>query len=240
MKVILCGYNWIGCKVLDLLIESEFDIYVYTHENPPHVNSLVEFCQKRDIPYSTEKISIDNLPFKPDIIASIYYRYIISNDIIDFVEKRVFNLHPSLLPEYKGCSSITWAMIDGKNEIGFTYHYLTAKVDGGNIIIQKKIKMEDFDTQATIYNRVMFEAANYFIDTFNKVKNGIIGIKQSGLGNYYKRSCPFNGEIDPNWKEDKVERFIRAMNFPPMPYASLNNIEVKTFTDYKALIKIDK
>ncbi len=232
MKAILCGYNWVGCKALDLLLERDYEVFVYTHENPPYINSLIELCEKRKIPYTTDKITIQNIPFKPNVIASIYYRYIISDDIINLVNGKIFNLHPSLLPDYKGCSSLTWAIIDGKRNTGFTYHYLTSEIDGGNIILQRSINIEDWDTQVTLYHRVMFVASEYFLDTLEKVLKGYQGKKQIGLGNYNKRGCPYYGKIDKKWSIDKIERFIRAMNYPPLPYATLENQEIRTFTEF--------
>lgn len=232
MKIIICGYHWIGCKAISEVLALGHELFVYTHENPPHVNSVVDFCTLQGIPYSTKKIEIDNLPFKPDVICSIYYRYIIDAQVIDMVQGKIFNLHPSLLPEYKGCSSITWALINGETEIGYTYHYIEEKVDTGNILLQHRLKIEDWDTQLTLYNRVMFEAAQYFNLVLEKVNNCDKGEPQSLGGDYYKRGCPFNGEIDPSWHLDKIERFIRAMNYPPLPYALVDNTEIKSLTDY--------
>ena len=84
-KIILCGYNWSGCKALDLLLEDEYEVFVYTHESPWHVNNMVDFCKLKNINYSTEKITLNNLPFKPDHIISIYYRFLIQEDIINYV-----------------------------------------------------------------------------------------------------------------------------------------------------------
>ena len=86
----------------------------------------------------------------------------IKQDVIDIVNGKIFNLHPALLPKYRGCSSVTWAMINGEKECGFTYHYIDKGCDTGKIILQKAIKIEDFDTQLTLYNRVMFESMDYF------------------------------------------------------------------------------
>lgn len=232
MKVILCGYNWIGCKALSLLLEKGHEVFVYTHENPPHVNSLLELCKKYNVKFSTKKIKFENLPFTPDIICSIYYRYIISEEVIDAAKGKIFNLHPSLLPDYKGCSSLTWALINGEKSVGFTYHYINKGIDTGNIILQKKLKIEDWDRQADLYQRAMFEAAKYFEEVFEKVVNNFSGEKQLAEGRYYKRGCPFNGEIDENWETEKIERFIRAMNYPPLPYATLKGREIKTMAEY--------
>ena len=95
-KVIICGYNLVGCEVLKIIYEKNFELFVYTHESPHFIPDLVSYCKELNIPHSTDKITIKNLPFKPDIICSIYYRYIIAKDIIDITEGKIFNLHPYL------------------------------------------------------------------------------------------------------------------------------------------------
>ena len=232
MKIVLCGYHWIGCKALNILIKNKHDIYVYTHECDPHINSLESYCNKTKTNYTTKKITKKNLPFKPDLICSIYYRYIISEDIIKIVNGKIFNLHPSLLPEYKGCSSLTWAIINGEKKTGFSYHYLTKLIDQGNIILQKKVMIEEWDTQLSLYNRVMFEAIKDFEEVINKVSKGFEGFPQKNTGDYYKRGAPHNGIIQKDWSIEKIERFIRAMNYPPLPYARYNKKEIKTFEDF--------
>lgn len=239
MRVILCGYNWVGCKSLKTLIEKGHEVFVYTHENPSHVNSLIELCEKLKVRYSTERISSSIIPFKPDIICSIYYRYIIPNDLIEIVQGKIFNLHPSLLPDYRGCSSLTWAMINGEKKVGFTYHYIDQNIDTGRIILQKELEIEDWDTQVTLYHRTMFEAGKDFYTAFQMVQNEFPGHIQRSTGNYYKRGCPFNGEINPEWDQSRIERFIRAMNYPPLTPAKLGGKEIKTFSEYVKEFKLN-
>ena len=188
-----------------------------------------------NINYSKEKIGINNLPFQPDMIISIYYRYIISREVINIVNGKIFNLHPSLLPEYKGTSSITWAMINQEQELGYTYHYINEKIDEGDIILQKKLPIYDWETQQSLYYSVMFEAMNDFKNVFDLVKKGYEGEKQPKGGQYYPRKVPFDGKIDPNWSEEKIESFIRAMTFPPLPSASFKDKEVLSFKDYEKI-----
>jgi len=228
MRIILCGYNWAGCKALEILLREGHEVFVFTHESPAYVNDLEGFCVKRNVPYSLKKLTLKELPFTPDIIISIYYRYIISNDIIQACNHRIFNLHPSLLPRYRGCSSLTWGMINGEKNVGFTYHYITDKVDAGNILLQKEVAVEDFDIQVTLYHRVMFEALKDLKDVLNLVDSGFAGIPQdiTAAADYFKRGCPHNGIVNETWDDQTSDNFIRAMIYPPLPPATFNGKEV--------------
>ena len=135
MKVILCGYHWTGCKALELLIEDGHEVFVYTHKTENQIADLEGLCIKKQIAYTLDRIKVENLPFVPDIICSIYYRYITDSNVISSVNGKIFNLYPALLPSYRGCSSLTWAMINGEKECGFTFHYIDAGCDTGKVII---------------------------------------------------------------------------------------------------------
>jgi len=232
MKIILCGYHWTGCKALQDILDLGHEVFVYTHENPYHIPSLIDLCIKKGVQFSILDISKSKLPFVPDVICSIFYRYIIREHIIRACGGRIFNLHPSLLPKYRGCSSLTWALINGEEFIGFTFHYITNKIDEGRIIIQERIKIEDFDNQGTLYNRVMFSSMLRFKEALSLAIVRFDGFAQEGDSSYFKRGCPYEGVIDAEWNDDFIERFIRAMIYPPYAHAKYNNKEIKNFKDY--------
>jgi len=231
MKVVLCGFNWVGCKALDILLRRGVEIFVYTHNNEYHVPSLINMCKKRHVSFSTETISEGNLPFLPDVICSIYYRNMIKTKVIELCKRKIFNLHPSLLPKYRGCSSLTWAMINGDSDAGFTYHYIDEGCDTGNIILQEKIRIEDWDTQESLYMRTMFLGISRFERALDRVTSGHPGYPQSGDGSYYSRGCPHGGEINPDWDYEAKERFIRAMIFPPYPLARFGGENIYSIDD---------
>tara|TARA_Y100000385_G_C13077950_1_gene632384 strand:+ start:1236 stop:1958 length:723 start_codon:yes stop_codon:yes gene_type:complete len=234
-KVILCGYNLVGCEVLKILHDKNYELYVFTHDSPYFIPDLKSYCEELKIPYTTDKISIKNLPFKPDIICSLYYRYIIDKEIIDLCEGKIFNLHPSLLPQYRGCSSITWAIINGEKYTGFTYHYINQDIDKGKIILKKKIEINSFDTQGTLYSKVMIEAVDYFMEAFNFVIDGKKGKKQSKGGKYYNREVPLGGKISGNWDIETTEKFIKAFIHPPYPVATYKNKPIEDLQSYLKL-----
>ncbi len=236
MKIVLCGYNWIGCKGVDVLSGMADDFYVFSHPSPGHVCSVVDFCERRGTPVTTEPITRGSLPFEPDLILSLYYRTIIPANVLATVNRAAVNLHPSLLPAYKGCSSLTWAMIEGERFAGYTYHHMTSRVDGGAIIRQQPIEIEPFDTQQTLYERVMFAAARALPDVVRQMESGWAGLAQPpGGGPPRPRGCPHGGEIDPEWPDEQIERFIRAMIAPPLPLATFRGRPIETMDHYRKL-----
>ena len=236
MKIILCGYKLIGCEILRLLIDQKHEVFVYTHESPYFIHDLKKVCINKRINFSLNKISLDNIPFKPDLICVAYYNYIIPKDVINFCNKKIFNIHPSLLPKYRGCSSITWALINNEKYTGFTYHFIDENIDTGNIIFQKEIKINDYDTGGSLYMKVMLEAFNHFEYVLKMIDQGYEGTPQIGEGKYFKRGAPYDGIISLKWSEEKIERFIRAMTHPPYPFATYNGIEVKSMSEFKNIV----
>ncbi len=236
LKIILCGYHWTGCEALRQLLQANHEVFVFTHENPSHIPSLINFCKKTGTPFSLGSISKETLPFVPDCIASIYYRYIIKQKVIDACLGRIMNLHPSLLPRYRGCSSLTWAMIHQEVEAGFTYHYIDAGCDTGKILLQRRIEIMPFDTQGTLYQRVAMKAMESFSTALELVVSGAPGYYQGEEATYFPRGCPFNGTIDPSWPEARIETFIRSMIHPPYPPANFRGSEIHTIDDYRRVL----
>lgn len=232
MNVILCGYNWTGAKALKILKDKGHNVFVYTHKMENCCVDVEGMCIRQNIPYTFEKIRLDNMPFIPDVICSIYYRYIIGADVIEAVQGRIFNLHPALLPKYRGCSSLTWAMINGEEKCGFTYHYIDNNCDTGDIIIQREVMIEPFDTQSTLYNRVMFEAMDYFYEAFGKVAANKPGTPQSGESSLYKRGCPMGGILETDSSAAYADRFIRAMINPPYKPAQCEGKSIYTIREF--------
>ena len=229
MKIILCGFNWSGCEALEKL--KKHKIFVYTHISKYYEPSLINFCELSKIPYSTKKISLENLPFKPDLIISISYKYKIPENVLKLSKFKPFNLHPSLLPKYRGCSSVTWAIVNNEKYTGYSYHYMNKNLDRGNIIYQKKIKIKKFDLQSTLYSRVMFDSLQHLNKVINLVKKGYRGVNQKGKSSYYKRGAPFKGKINKKWSVEKKKNFIRAMINPPRPLAKFRNKTIKQISN---------
>ena len=126
-------------------------------------------------------------------------------------------------------------MINREEEVGYTYHLVEKTCDTGNILLQRSLPTFSYETQLHLYNRVMFSALDSFKEAFAILAEGGLGNEQDGTPSYYKRGAPHDGKIDPQWSEAKIKRFIKAMTYPPLPYATLNGKEVKSYADYLRL-----
>ena len=83
-----------------------------------------------------------------------------------------FNLHASLLPQYRGAAPINWAIINGETETGVTLHYMTAKPDAGDIVDQEKFAIADDDTARTLFDKAVTAAGILLDRTLPQLKSG--------------------------------------------------------------------
>ena len=233
MKIFLCAYRRIGKQVLEYLLNDhkKENIAVFNHEEDTDVS---EYCQTNNVWYTFENINeLKKYPFKPDMISCIYYAYIIKDSLIDICGGNIFNAHPSLLPNHRGCSAIPWAIIVGNEVTGITFHYIDSSIDTGKIILQATTQIRTNETQLSLYERIMDIGSIMWPAAFKLVMSGFEGIEQHGdVRNYHNRGCPYDGKINSKWSDEKVERFIRAMFFPPLPQATYKGIKIRTMKEY--------
>jgi methionyl-tRNA formyltransferase len=149
------------------------------------------------------------------------------------------NLHPSLLPAYRGAKSSVWALLNGERETGITFHYITELVDEGNIIFQEKIDILETDTAFSLYNKLISLFIYNFTNALTMLISNYSGEVQKGVASYYKRKLPFSGKKHfEKTTYDEAKKFVKAMYFPPYKGASFSSdkhetVEVKTIKDLK-------
>lgn len=145
-------------------------------------------------------------------LLSISWKYKFSDWVIKRFGSRAINLHPGLLPEYKGCFSTPWSIIKNERYTGFTYHVITSTFDDGPILLREKVEIKDCDTSHSLNYRVMQKALSRLEEVLGMENSGCV---QTAVGQYYPNKLPYGGEVDPTWDAQMRERFIRAMYFPP-------------------------
>lgn len=130
-----------------------------------------------------------------------------------------FNLHASLLPDYRGAAPINWAIIQGEKQTGVTTFFIDEKIDTGAIILQETTEILPRETAGSLHDKLMVQGANLVLKTIeliaqNKVKSQIQPEK------VYKEAFKIHKEtcrIDWTKSLEQIDYFIRGMS--PYPTA---------------------
>ena len=96
---------------------------------------------------------------------------ILSYHFINKFDGKIINIHPSLLPKYKGLNTHMRAIRNKEKFSGCTVHYVTSKLDSGKIILQKKVKIKLNDTEKTLRKKILKEEHKLYIEAIKKIFN---------------------------------------------------------------------
>lgn len=150
-----------------------------------------------------------------------------------------FNLHASLLPQYRGAAPINWAIINGEKETGITTFFLKHEIDTGSIIFQEKETILEEDSVGTLYERLMKKGAALVLKTVKAIEVGSYpsvpqasDVEIKHAPKIFKETC----EIKWDQSARQIYNFIRGLS--PYP-AAWTSIAGKTYKIFKASI-VDK
>lgn len=139
-----------------------------------------------------------------------------------------FNLHASLLPQYRGAAPLNWVIINGEKETGITTFFLTHEIDTGKIIQQEKIAIEPSDNVGTIHDKLMVRGSKLVIETVNAILSGSIKpMPQEELykteselkpaPKIFKETC----HINFNNESEKIHNLVRGLSPYPAAWAEM-------------------
>ncbi len=159
----------------------------------------------------------------PDLILISSFNQILPKAIITIPRIGIVNLHPSLLPKYRGATPTVWALLNGEKETGMTAYFIEdEKIDCGRIITQEKIKIKPSDNDGTLRRRLAKLSEKVLIDTLSlvlKQPKEIFPLQDESEATYYRKRTLEDSEINPdNSFTDNLNK-IKAMS--PYPGAHL-------------------
>ena len=161
----------------------------------------------------------------PDILVVVAYGKIFRDNFLRIFPLGGINLHPSLLPKFRGPSPIPAVILAGERETGVTIQKIAKKVDSGDIIEQIKIKLAGDETTLSLTDKLSDIGADLLVRVLLKYERGekIDYIAQNeGEATYCKLIKKEDGKID--WRESAlyIDRMVRAYNPWPRAYTFLN------------------
>lgn len=156
-----------------------------------------------------------------------------------------FNLHASLLPQYRGAAPINWAVINGDTETGITTFFLKHEIDTGEVIQQVRVPIADTDNVEVVHDKLMMLGGKLVLETVDAILNGTVKpISQEEMAvvgelrpapKIFKETC----RIDWNQPVKKIYDFIRGLSPYPAAWSELiasekaESVVVKIFESEK-------
>lgn len=137
-----------------------------------------------------------------------------------------FNLHASLLPQYRGAAPINWAIIRGEQETGVTTFFLQHEIDTGNILFQEKELILEEDTASTLYERLMHKGAELVLKTVQAIEAGEYSPIPQNLSEPIKLAPKiFKEDCEINWNQParSVHNFVRGLSPYPTAWTTLKS-----------------
>lgn len=263
LKVVFMGTPTFSVPILKSLIEMTNVILVVSQPDrekdrkgnllPTPIKLLaeennIEVFQPNNIKTEYKKI-IDT---KPDIIITCAYGQIIPEELLNYPKYGCVNVHGSLLPKLRGGAPIHHAIIDGEESTGMTVMYMDKRMDSGDIISQREIKIEDDDNLDSLYEKMSYLGRDLLIDTLPSILNGSNErIKQDPSKVTFGLNITKEEEkIDFNKSSKIIHNLIRGLSSIPGAYCFIEDKRMKVYgsiiTDIKStkvpgtIDKIDK
>jgi methionyl-tRNA formyltransferase len=244
MKIGFFGTPGIAAYYLERLCKVHEVTFAVTGEDKPigrhgtpAFSAVKKIALENNIRVFQPSILLDNDFLKQiadnnaDVFVVVAYGKILPVQIFNMPRLRTVNVHPSLLPKYRGAAPIQWALINGEQESGITIQYINEKLDAGDILLQKKIQL-GIDMSAEDLFNIVFPIG---FDLLNET----LGILTSGKENPVKQNdaeATYCGKInretariDWNKSSGEIHNLIRGLNPKPAAWTEFKGKNIKIY-----------
>jgi len=225
MKVAFFGTPQFAVICLEELLKSKNEVVcVVTQPDRPsgrnkkvEYSAVKEFALKNNVPVlQPERISreLELLePYKPDIIVTVAFGQMLKQNLLD--KYRVINVHPSMLPKYRGSSPIQWALINGEVKTGVTIMQTDIGMDTGDILLQESTNIEPNETAGELGIRLASVGSRLLVKVLDGDEKRVP--QNHAEATEFPMLSKEMAQIDWNWSPQKIHNFVRGLN--PWPIA---------------------
>lgn len=224
-KLIVIGYGKVTGEVLRYVRErqEEYGYGLDFIEHEVHPLSMTEkICEEKGIPFHriTDKKELtsffDGLEERT-LVISASNNFLFPASVVGKANITIINFHNALLPAYPGRNAPTWAIYMGEKESGITWHYVTAGVDEGNIIIRKRCSIDE-DTKAyELAGSLMDLAGEAFRECFADVMAECVEAKEQEFvperRMYRSYEAPADGFFRLTDRAEDIYRLLRSLDY---------------------------
>jgi len=243
MKIIFMGSPVFAAPTLQKLIDSEHDVIcVYTQapkpagrghkvrKSPIHElaeNNDIEVRHPKSLKDKDEQKLFDELGADIGVVAA--YGLLLPKEILESPKMGCINLHPSLLPRWRGAAPLQRTIMAGDNETGVCIMQMDEGLDTGDILLEERISLDDTYNAELLHNECAELGANMVLNTIEGLKEkNISPRKQSEEGvEYAKKISKEECQIDWNKPASEIHNFIRGLSPYNGAYFMYNNEKIK-------------
>ena len=153
--------------------------------------------------------------YNADLFLVIAFRKL-PKVVWELPKKGTINLHTSLLPEYRGAAPINWVLINGENKTGVTTFFINEKIDQGDIILQKKINLDQNITAGQLHNLMINDGIEIVNKTINLIDENDIQLIDQSKKDEFKAAPKLNKELQKiNWQKSIIEIHNKIRGLSP-------------------------
>jgi len=170
--------------------------------------------------------------YRADIQVVVAFR-MLPEVVWNMPPKGTFNLHASLLPDYRGAAPINWVLINGEKETGVTTFFLKHEIDTGSIIFQEKEPIHPEDNVGTLYERLMKKGSHLVLKTIEAIAtDSVIPLQQDEskfthhAPKIFKETC----QIDWSKPAEEIHNLVRGLSPYPAAWTTLAGKICKIYT----------
>lgn len=193
--------------------------YAIAHEIP-----VLQPTNLKDVNFITTLKS-----FQADLQIVVAFR-MLPKVVWQLPEFGTFNLHASLLPEYRGAAPINWAIINQEKTTGVTTFFIDEKIDTGEIILQQEVDIASQETVGSLHDTLQKVGSELVLKTVAQIENGSIATQPQPLHSIYKEAPKLtheNTKIDWNKSILEIDALVRGLSPYPVAWCYLENDDEK-------------
>lgn len=229
------GYHLVGVVTMP-------DKQIGKHQSTLQASAVKQYALSQNLPLlQPDKLKdpdfLEQLrAWKADLQIVVAFR-MLPEAVWNMPEHGTFNLHASLLPQYRGAAPINWAIINGEKQTGVTTFFLTHEIDTGKIIAQEKIQINETDNAEIIHDQLMRIGAELVLKTVDVIISGNVETieQQKFLSDettlkpapkIFKETC----RIDWHKTTKEIYDFVRGLAPYPTAWTDLKTVQGETIT----------
>ena len=238
-KIIFFGTPPFAVKCLEKIVEEEFNIVaVVTAPDRPagrgrqiKTSAVKQFAEAQNI-HILQPTNLKDLQFieqlkalEPDLMIVVAFR-MLPKRIWSIPSLGTFNLHASLLPDYRGAAPINWAIINQEKYSGVTSFFINEEIDTGAILLQEKVEIEEQETAGSLHDKLAKKGSALICKTIKGILEGTINPQKQEIKGTEKAAAKLNKEnvfIDWDQPLEAIQAKIKGLS--PYPGARFNWIE---------------